>query len=121
MFGAKGIKNAEDRISLVVGDIMEPFPSEVQKAGVDTLMMKHFLSAFNDKDAALILKHCVQVLAPDGKILLLQVRYLELCAAFVLCMLGRLTLSSVVVDLVDLVQAGHMQVCLERKSVKDCR
>lgn len=73
MFGAKGIKNAEDRISLVVGDVMEPFPEEVQKAGVDTLMMKHFLSAFNNKDAALILKHCVQVLAPDGKILLLQV------------------------------------------------
>ena len=81
MFGAKGIKNAEDRISLVVGDVMEPFPSEVQKAGVDTLMMKHFLSAFNDKDAALILKHCVQVLAPDGKILLLQVSIalLQLC------------------------------------------
>ena len=74
MFGAKGIKNAQDRISLVVGDVMEPFPEEVQKAGVDTLMMKHFLSAFNNKDAALILKHCVQVLAPDGKILLLQVR-----------------------------------------------
>lgn len=75
MFGAKGIKNAQDRISLVVGDVMEPFPEEVQKAGVDTLMMKHFLSAFNDKDAAVILKHCSQVLTPDGKILLLQVRH----------------------------------------------
>lgn len=73
MFGAKGIKNAKDRISLVVGDVMQPFPEEVQKGGVDTLMMKHFLSAFNDKDAALILKHCSQVLAPEGKILLLQV------------------------------------------------
>jgi hypothetical protein len=25
---------------------------------VDTLMMKHFLSAFSDEDCALILKHC---------------------------------------------------------------
>ena len=74
MFGAKGIKNAEERIALVVGDVMQPFPQEVQKAGVDTLMMKHFLSAFNNKDAAAILKHCTQILAPDGKILLLQVR-----------------------------------------------
>lgn len=72
MFGAKGIDNAEKRVSLVVGDVMKPFPESVQKAGVDTLLMKHFLSAFNDKDAMLILKHCSQVLGPQGKILLLQ-------------------------------------------------
>jgi hypothetical protein len=35
--------------------------------------MKHFLSGFSDTDAALILKHCAQVLTPDGRILLLQV------------------------------------------------
>ena len=73
MFGAKGIEHAEDRVSLVVGDVMQPFPDTIQQAGVDTLVMKHFLSAFNDKDASLILKHCSQVLAPQGKILLLQV------------------------------------------------
>ena len=73
MFGAKGIEHAEERVSLVVGDVMQPFPETVQKAGVDTLVMKHFLSAFNDKDAVLILKHCSQVLAPKGKVLLLQV------------------------------------------------
>lgn len=73
MFGAKGIEHAEERVSLVVGDVMQPFPDTVQQAGVDTLVMKHFLSAFNDKDATLILKHCSQVLAPQGKILLLQV------------------------------------------------
>ena len=73
MFEAKGIEGAKERVSLVVGDVMQPFPEAVQKAGVDTLLMKHFLSAFNDADATLILKHCSQILAPDGKILLLQV------------------------------------------------
>ena len=66
--------------SLVVGDVMQPFPDNVQKAGIDTLVMKHFLSAFNDKDAILILKHCSQVLAPQGKILLLQVLILPYVA-----------------------------------------
>ncbi|DBB14282.1 hypothetical protein WJX82_008155 [Trebouxia sp. C0006] len=72
MFGAKGVEDAKERVELVVGDVMQPFPDTVQKAGVDTLVMKHFLSAFNDKDAILILKHCSQVLAPQGKLLLLQ-------------------------------------------------
>ncbi len=35
--------------------------------------MKHFLSGFSDADAEVILKHCREVLSPDGKILLLQV------------------------------------------------
>lgn len=39
---------------------------------VDTLLMKHFLSAFSDEDSVLILKHCKEVLAPGGSILLLQ-------------------------------------------------
>ena len=38
--------------------------------------MKHFLSGFSDADAEVILKHCREVLTPDGKILLLQVRCL---------------------------------------------
>ena len=41
---------------------------------VDTLVMKHFLSGFSDADAEIILKHCREVLSPEGKILLLQVR-----------------------------------------------
>jgi len=53
--------------------VREPFPAAVADAGVDTLVMKHFLSGFSDADAALILKHCAQVLTPDGRILLLQV------------------------------------------------
>ena len=56
--------------------VREPFPAAVAEAGVDTLVMKHFLSGFSDADAALILKHCAAVLAPDGRILLLQVRHL---------------------------------------------
>ncbi len=72
MFGAKGVEHVKERVQPVVGDVMQPFP-EVQKAGIDTLVMKHFLSAFKDKDAILILKHCSQVLAPQGKLLLLQV------------------------------------------------
>lgn len=79
MFGGKGIEHAEEHVSLVIGDVMQPFPESVQKAGVDTLVMKHFLSAFNDKDASLILNHCSQVLAPQGKILLLQVCALCSC------------------------------------------
>ena len=85
MFGAKGIQNAEERVSLVVGDVMQPFPETVQQAGVDTLVMKHFLSAFNDKDATLILKHCSQVLAPEGKVLLLQV-CLHVCPILQYCL-----------------------------------
>ena len=79
MFGAKGIEHAEERVSLVIGDVMQSFPASVQTAGVDTLVMKHFLSAFNDKDASVILKHCSQVLAPKGKILLLQVYTTCIC------------------------------------------
>ena len=41
-------------------------------AGVDTLVMKHFLSGFSDADADLILKRCKQVLPAQGRILLLQ-------------------------------------------------
>lgn len=58
--------------------VREPFPAGVKQAGVDTLVMKHFLSGFSDADAALILKHCAQVLTPDGRILLLQARLLPL-------------------------------------------
>ena len=41
--------------------------------------MKHFLSGFSDEDAEVILKHCREVLTPDGKILLLQVRSSDPC------------------------------------------
>ncbi|KAK9836012.1 hypothetical protein WJX81_006289 [Elliptochloris bilobata] len=71
-FEAKGVTNAKDRLQFVAAEVREPFPAAVAEAGVDTLVMKHFLSGFSDADAALILKHCAAVLAPDGRILLLQ-------------------------------------------------
>ena len=54
------------------------------KAGIDTLVMKHFLSGFSDDDAKLILKHCGQVLPRSGEILLLQVSFI-LCVYIYLC------------------------------------
>ena len=70
-FEAKGIKDARNRLSFVSGDVRKPFPEAAH--GVDTLVMKHFLSGFSDADADLILKHCNQAMVPGGKILLLQV------------------------------------------------
>ena len=71
-FEVKGVK--KDRLSMVTGDVREPFGKEVVDAKVDTITMKHFLSAFSDSDARLIVKHCGMALTPGGKILLLQVR-----------------------------------------------
>ena len=70
-----------DRLSMVTGDVREPFPKEVMDAKVDTITMKHFLSAFSDSDARLIVKHCGMALVSRGKILLLQVSA-ELPSAF---------------------------------------
>lgn len=72
-FEAKGVTNAKDRLRFVVGDVREPFPEPAKSAAVDTLVMKHFLSAFSDTDARLIVHNCKQTLSADGKILLLQV------------------------------------------------
>lgn len=72
-FEAKGVTNAKERLSFVAAEVREPFPAAVKEAGVDTLVMKHFLSGFSDADARTILKHCKEVLPSDGKILLLQV------------------------------------------------
>ena len=71
-FEAKGVHNAAERLKFVAAEVREPFPASISEAGVDTLVMKHFLSGFSDADADLILKHCKQVLPPQGKILLLQ-------------------------------------------------
>lgn len=73
-FEAKGVENAAQRLSFVSAEVREPFPAAVREAGLDTIVMKHFLSGFSDADADIILKHCKEVLPPAGKILLLQVR-----------------------------------------------
>jgi hypothetical protein len=72
-FEAKGVEHAKQRLEFVAAEVREPFPAAVKDSGVDTIVMKHFLSGFSDGDADIILKHCKQVLPNDGKILLLQV------------------------------------------------
>jgi len=72
MFESKGVTKAAERLHLLVGDAREPFPQEAKAAQVDTLLMKHFLSAFSDDDASRIVANCKEVLAPGGSILLLQ-------------------------------------------------
>ena len=72
-FEAKGVTNAKERLSFVAAEVREPFPAAVKDAGVDTLVMKHFLSGFSDADARTILKHCKEIMPSNGKILLLQV------------------------------------------------
>ncbi|KAK9820356.1 hypothetical protein WJX72_009378 [[Myrmecia] bisecta] len=69
-FQAKGVN--KELLSMIVGDVMEPFPEAVKAAQLDTIIMKHFLSAFSDADAQTIIKHCSQVLPDSAKILLLQ-------------------------------------------------
>ena len=64
--------NAKERLTFVAAEVREPFPASIQEAGVDTLVMKHFLSGFSDSDADVILKHCKQIMPAQGKILLLQ-------------------------------------------------
>ncbi len=46
--------------------------TQVKDAQPDALLMKHFLSAFSDEDSVAIVTHCRQVLAPQGRVLLLQ-------------------------------------------------
>jgi cyclopropane fatty-acyl-phospholipid synthase-like methyltransferase len=71
-FESKGVHTAEQRLTKVEADVRQPFPEAVKQAGVDTVVMKHFLSHFNDEDAKLTLKHCAQVMPPHGKLLLFQ-------------------------------------------------
>lgn len=74
-FEAKGVTSAAQRLQRIPADVMQPFPQAIQEAGVDTLLMKHFLSAFSDSQADTILKHCAQALSMDGKLLLMQVSW----------------------------------------------
>eukprot|EP00891_Asterochloris_glomerata_P005597 jgi/Astpho2/5597/fgenesh1_pg.00079_%23_53_t len=71
-FEAKGVTSAAQRLQRIPADVMQPFPQAIQEAGVDTLLMKHFLSAFSDSQADTILKHCAQALSMHGKLLLMQ-------------------------------------------------
>lgn len=54
-------------IDIRVGNVFESIP-----AGADAIVMKYFISAWNDVDATKILHNCRQALPPHGRIILLQ-------------------------------------------------
>ena len=58
---------AAGAIDILSGDVFESVPT-----GADAIVMKYFISAWNDDDARIILKNCRAALPPHGKIVLLQ-------------------------------------------------
>lgn len=61
----QGVK--PDAVTIVPGDVFVEVPQ-----GADAIVMKYFISAWNDEDATKILHNCRQALPPNGKIFLLQ-------------------------------------------------
>ena len=55
------------RIEIKTGDVFKSIPK-----GADAIVMKHFISAWSDDDAAKILANCKAALPSDGKLILLQ-------------------------------------------------
>ena len=55
------------RIEIKTGDVFESVPT-----GADAIVMKHFISAWSDEDAAKIIANCKAALPPQGKLILLQ-------------------------------------------------
>ncbi len=60
----QGVGNA---VQIISGDVFEEVPK-----GADAIVMKYFISAWNDEDAMKILHNCKKALPPHGKIILLQ-------------------------------------------------
>lgn len=58
---------AKDAVQVITGDVFKSVPT-----GADAIVMKYFISAWNDEDATKILHNCKQALPPHGKIVLLQ-------------------------------------------------
>lgn len=58
---------ALDAVEIITGDVFEQVPT-----GADAIVMKYFISAWNDEDAAKILHNCKQALPPHGRVVLLQ-------------------------------------------------
>jgi SAM-dependent methyltransferase len=54
-------------IEIKTGDVFKEIPT-----GADAIVMKHFISAWNDEDALKILANCKKALPADGKLILLQ-------------------------------------------------
>lgn len=58
---------AKDAVEIISGDVFQEVPK-----GADAIVMKYFISAWNDEDAMKILYNCKKALPPHGKIVLLQ-------------------------------------------------
>lgn len=58
---------AKDAVQIITGDVFVEVPK-----GADAIVMKYFISAWNDQDAIKILHNCKKALPPHGKIILLQ-------------------------------------------------
>lgn len=56
-----------DAITIVTGDVFAALPR-----GADAIVMKHFLSAWDDENAMQIIRNCLAALPLGGKIILLQ-------------------------------------------------
>ncbi len=56
-----------DAVQVISGDVFTEVPS-----GADAIVMKYFISAWNDEDAMKILSNCKKALPKHGKIVLLQ-------------------------------------------------
>lgn len=54
-------------VQIISGDVFAEVPS-----GADAIVMKYFISAWNDEDAIVILNNCKKALPKHGKIILLQ-------------------------------------------------
>lgn len=57
----------KDAVQIITGDVFVEVPK-----GADAIVMKYFISAWNDEDATKILHNCKKALPPHGKIILLQ-------------------------------------------------
>ncbi len=57
----------QDAVQVISGDVFAEVPS-----GADAIVMKYFISAWNDEDATKILSNCKKALPKHGKIVLLQ-------------------------------------------------
>ena len=56
-----------DAVKIIAGNVFESVPT-----GADAIVMKYFLSAWDDENALKIINNCKKALPPHGKIILLQ-------------------------------------------------
>lgn len=58
---------SQDAVQIISGDVFKEVPE-----GADAIVMKYFISAWNDEDAMKILHNCKKALPHHGKLILLQ-------------------------------------------------